>query len=174
MAFRNSCATSSASSRLFVIHSQTIVLSTRFAATKGFGALNYTTGTCKTAANHVDHASGGNQRPTGSHGTECGANALDAMSEPGQFERRERTTLIRSDQSLRFKDSKNDLASHCRRMVSRRNGSGSKYFDFRRKITPVSRTPEVAWTPWISHTRSRTSRVSGIRHMVSKFWTVGI
>ena len=77
-----------------VIHSQTIVLSTRFAAKKGFGALNDTTGTCKTAANHVDHASGGNQRPTGSHGTECGTNALDTMSESGQFERRERTQLL--------------------------------------------------------------------------------
>lgn len=70
------------------------MLSTRFAAKKGFGALNDTTGTCKTAANHVDHASGGNQRPTGSHGTECGTNALDTMSESGQFERRERTQLL--------------------------------------------------------------------------------
>jgi hypothetical protein len=60
----------SASSRLFVVRSQTIVLSTRFAANEGFGALNDTTGICKTAANHVDHASEGNQRPTGSHGTE--------------------------------------------------------------------------------------------------------
>jgi hypothetical protein len=50
---------------------------------------------CKTAANHVDHASDGNQRPTGSHGTEWGANLLDTLPERRQFERRELTeTLI--------------------------------------------------------------------------------
>jgi hypothetical protein len=45
------------------------------------GALNDTSGTCNTVANHVEFASDENQRSTRGDGGVWDANALDTMSE---------------------------------------------------------------------------------------------